>query len=139
MLRSRGEQMEKQRYRFLPWQKDLRMLSVKLWVCIYSLSSFCLRQTIKCFSRSSSRVGMYLKAVVMVVVRLGWKAEVEKDEVARVDVHFLFLVEEGQEEGCVKNSSLKPPWRNTQSFKFHFFSVSCLQIKLLTTAWQIVD
>ena len=37
---------------------------------------------------------MYLKAVVMVVVRLGWKAEVEKDEVAQVDVHFLFLVEE---------------------------------------------
>ena len=40
---------------------------------------------------------------------------------ARVECPLPLSGGEGWEGGCVKNSSLKPPWRNTQSFKLHFF------------------
>lgn len=43
---------------------------------------------INCFSRSSSITGTHLKVLVMVVVRLGWKAGVEKEEVAHVECPF---------------------------------------------------
>lgn len=84
---------------------------------------------INCFSRSSSITGTHLKVLVMVVVRLGWKAGVEKEEVAHVECPFTLSGRgKGGEGGCVKNSSLKPPWKNTQPFflvpsllKLYFF------------------